>query len=781
MDNYLKGFGNIKFVEKNIGGSLKEDNQDNPEVNKDNVKNFNDQNNIIINNKEDYERLLDFYNKINREKNSNDSYIERKDNEKTTTVYRINNYPNTVDDIIFSNPLIFPKEYDMYHDYLEKKNINPINTQVVKTKHYINIDSANRELNSTLNIDKYIDLIDNSLEFIDNSNYFRIYLNNQQYKLKPNDYIILRGLKNYENYYENLNFFFENGSPTVIIDIFPNYINKIKYYDVLIEISGVTYDNSLIWKNIPLEIINSLQKLYLKYVDNIPKLAFDLPINFYSDNNVDKTLVSNCKITFLNLGNYPINLINASTPINAKNLLNYLIIKNITNSFIECFLTSNISLNDKINLEGYWKNNNFRTGKNIQIGKINGFIQGFPNPNSYSIYLNKTYKNIAELKIVSSEIPNVQQNISINSKDVSINNTTDVNLKYIQESNNKLYWQNINDIGIYSIELDPGYYSYPELKITIEKKVSEIKRNMIFKETNLYEYNIMSVEFDEVSSKTIFRLFDLYNLPYCLESISTEKINDTTFYTIRISHPFHNLSKKNRIFISNSTDYFYIDKKYINIPEGHLITNVINNNVYEITLSNINEIPDVGNTNGGANINLKTYATFRLFFNFKDTFGSLIGFKLAGIEYSITEYASDKNNYSISNYDPYFYNISTILVINNNITPFDLINTYSQQTKRYILLLVDGFNLNNNPNGPSYCYKFLLNGKQNSYLYNTFVPSPIYINPPLRSLNTLNITFINPDGGLVNFGSLNHSMTLELTTLNNLPENTNLSTFMSRI
>ena len=95
--------------------------------------------------------------------------------------------------------------------------------------------------------------------------------------------------------------------------------------------------------------------------------------------------------------------------------------------------------------------------------------------------------------------------------------------------------------------------------------------------------------------------------------------------------------------------------------------------------------------------------------------------------------------------------------------------------------MINGFNLNNNPNGQSYFYKFLLNGKQNSYLYNTFVPTPIYINPPLRSLNSLNLTFINPDGGLVNFGSLNHSLTLEITTLNNLPENTNMSTFMSRI
>ena len=121
--NNMELYENINFTEKHIGGS-----------NNDSTSSFNNQMNIIDNKNNDYQRLLDFNNKIEREKNKNDNYVERIDNEKRTTVYRINNYPTYVDDINVSNPVIYPKNYDMYFDYLQKKNINQINTQVIKKK-----------------------------------------------------------------------------------------------------------------------------------------------------------------------------------------------------------------------------------------------------------------------------------------------------------------------------------------------------------------------------------------------------------------------------------------------------------------------------------------------------------------------------------------------------------------------------------------------------------------------------------------------------------------------
>ena len=121
--NNLELYQNINFTEKHIGGQ-----------NNDTSNSFNNQLNIISNSNDDYQRTLNYNNKIERDKNKNDNYVERLDNEKRTTVYRINNYPTYVDDINFSNPVIYPKDYNMYFDYLQKKNINQINTQVIKKK-----------------------------------------------------------------------------------------------------------------------------------------------------------------------------------------------------------------------------------------------------------------------------------------------------------------------------------------------------------------------------------------------------------------------------------------------------------------------------------------------------------------------------------------------------------------------------------------------------------------------------------------------------------------------
>ena len=121
--NNLELYQDITFTEKHIGGK-----------NQDTSNSFNNQANILANNNNDYERLLDYNNKIEREKNKNDNYVERLDNEKHTTVYRINNYPTYIDDVNYSNPTIYPKDYNMYFEYLNKKNISNINTQVVKKK-----------------------------------------------------------------------------------------------------------------------------------------------------------------------------------------------------------------------------------------------------------------------------------------------------------------------------------------------------------------------------------------------------------------------------------------------------------------------------------------------------------------------------------------------------------------------------------------------------------------------------------------------------------------------
>lgn len=776
--NNTTDINEINFLDKHIGGD-----------DKDTIKNFNDQTNIIKNKETDYNKMIDYFNKIERTKNENNEYTERLDNEQHATIYRINNFPTYVDDVNFSNPLIYPKDYDPYFSYLNKKNINPLNTQVVKQKEYLNIDSSNRVSSSSLNISEYLSIKDYGLVFKNNSNIFKIYINKiQKTKILLNKFIILRGFKAYVNYYENINFFFTDDSPTVIIDIKPNFSQKIPYINITIIIEELKINV----KNIPNNLLNGLHKVYIVDYNSDKRLAFDLPINFYSSNQNDNIAFSSCKITFNCLGNYPVNLINANTPLTSNNLTNYLTISKISENYIEVLLTNTLSLNKNISLDGYWENDSFFTGKNIQIGLIDGFVEAFPSANNFEIFLTKTYNNIAEIKIISSEIPNVQKNIIKQTQNKNVKTNTNINktlyvnnninLVYIETPNNKLYWENILDNGIYYIELESGNYNYLLLKKIIEEKVSNVKRNTIIKNDFIFEYNSMEVEFNEKTNQTNFTMFDIYNNPNCLIEYSNIATQDeSNKFKIKIYLQNHNLNVGDKIFISNSLDYFVISKEYINSSLGHNVSNILDNSYFEIILSNINPIEDVGNTKGGYSIIIKKYAIFRLYFNFKDTFGSLMGFRFVGYDDSITSYSSSLYNYVINNTQPYYNDIGGILIVDGNFPPQNLITAFQSESYTYLLLLAEGLNNNNNPNGPAYFYKFLINQPPDNYLFNTFVNSPVYFNPPIRELNKLKLSLVYPNGGLVDMGNLNYSLTFEITTINNLPENTHINTNMSRI
>lgn len=788
--NNLSNINDIDLLDNYIGGE-----------NEDNLKNFNNQTNIVSNNENNFTKIIDYHNKLKRDKNKNDEYIERLDNEQQTTIYRLNNFPTYVDDVNYSNPLIYPKDYDPYFDYLFKKNINPINTQVVKKKEYLNIDSANRASSASVNISNYLNVKNYGLEFKNNSNTFKIYLekpiNVKDEEFKLNEFIILRGFKSYVNNYDSLDFFFTQGSNTVVIDIEPNYTQTIAYTNVTIVIEGLgVSDTNRYWKNIPYELLNDIHKIFIIKTNDGIRLAFNLPINFYSQNQNDNILTSSCKIIFNCLGNYPINLINANTPLTPSNLSNYLIITDVQTNYLEILLTNTINLNDNIPLDGYWENDSFFTGKNVQIGKISGYVDGFSSSNNFSIFLNKTYNNVAEIKIISSIIPNVQKNIinglnlvdkvNINTnKSFVSNNLTYLNnqnnLIYIEVVNNKLYWENILDEGIYNIELETGNYTYNVLKDLIEYNVSKVRRIPIFKNEYLSEYNEMQVNFNTEINKAEFVLYDNYNLPNSLVEFFNVSTSNRNIFKIKIYCPYHNLKVNDVVYISNSTDYYVIDGIYINDPLGHKVSNIYDDKYFEIVISDINTINNVGDTKGGYNLKLKKKAIFRLFFNFTDTFGQLMGFKFVGLEYSITNYSQQENDYIITNKESYYNDISSILIVNNNIKPQNLITDFSSEFYTYFLLLAENLNNNNNPNGPSYFYKFLIDKPPENYLFNTFVNSPVYFNPPIRTLNELKLTLVYPNGGLVNMGNLNYSLTFEITTINNLPENTNINTNMSRI
>ena len=84
-------------------------------------------------------------------------------------------------------------------------------------------------------------------------------------------------------------------------------------------------------------------------------------------------------------------------------------------------------------------------------------VIGYPNPNSYRIYLKNPMSNVISVKMESTEFTNTSFIIS--------------------DSNNKIYWQNeLDGDYVYNVTLDKGYYYYDTLAAEIQNKMGKVNR-----------------------------------------------------------------------------------------------------------------------------------------------------------------------------------------------------------------------------------------------------------------------------------------------------------------
>ena len=737
------------FLETHIGGNLD-----------DNVEEFNDQKEIIKEGENNYIETLNL-NTENKRKH-NKKLLHKEKYEKN---YRQNNVPTIIDENVnISNPIIYPREYDPYFEYLSNKNLNPINNQVILEKTRINIDSANRNVLTTSTVESFVTLQNNPLLFKNDSSTMTILVDNKKEKFSVNDKISLMGVDVYNINYKGMKFFFKNHSNEVILNIYPNYEIPIPYYNIMIKIQNVTNNGLDYFKNIPLNIINTIVPVTIDNDNGDLKLKFNIPIPFYTDNELDSTITSDCIVTFYSLGNYPLNLVNAHYPITEYNLTGSYTVLHANDTSIHVKLLNEISLTNTINLQGNWINDIFYTGgSNIQIAKINNIEKGYFSMSNYKIPLKKIMNNIVSIKMIGSEFPDTQKVFD-----------DYVTQNKITISNNNFYWENAIDVNSYKIVIPVGNYNIEELKITMETLISNVKRTFV-DSTNIYPYNDMNIDFDRDSNMTSITSFNNYILPDSLISVTNDSI-------IKINQKQHNLQVGDNIIIKNSTDFKKISNIYINMK--HIVTNVLDSDNYEITLENINLIADVGDTHGGKEIIIKTHNSFRLFFNESNTCGKQIGFKYSGFSGSVTPFCNINNNYTIKNTQSYIFDISKILTVNNKLSNIEQSSRdINLSGYNYFLIQCNNFNQNLNPNGIDYFYKIQLNRRfaNDNILFNTFVDAPITFNPPLKMLDSFDFTFYNPIGDVWNFYNTNHSFTLEITEITNYPENTNLSTYISRI
>jgi hypothetical protein len=534
---------------------------------------------------------------------------------------------------------------------------------------------------------------------------------------------------------------------------------KIDTSKLYVTISGITgNDLSTYIGNIPINLINKTQQIYLTsdYDSSGTLNTFYIKLPIVS-NGLQATSTFNIKFEFEHYNGIPIFEINADYPINNYHTNGYQVINAINSGSlyfqvyppVESSLYQNISYNNFGNTNMYLKT----------IESIN---KGYPNSNSYTLQLPKTYSGIVQVKSISSIFPNVLKAFKAAPSD---------------NQNNLLYFQDIdNGNEIQVIELEEGNYTSQEFIDQMENKFSQLTRtNDISGSVYLPNYYV------KINIKANQDLIEFNNYRKAILSKPIITVTppiqqaDTSIgvgsYKITLNHSNHNItSVGTEIILENFIDHLGISA--LNFNGVHKVVEIIDENRYSIELTNINLSPTKNITNGGFNATVLKPGLFRFFFNKEYSMGTQIGFRNVGEPGSITSYKS-----KITNKDKYENEINFDALKNLNI----FTNTSLTFTSDYYINIVTPqLSIIKNTAAPFDLFaKVYFSNNNTEVMIDSVITPPVYYYNPIRYLNELSFSFYDAKGNLFDFDNVDHSFILELTMVDNIPENTQLNSTRS--
>lgn len=193
----------------------------------------------------------------------------------------------------------------------------------------------------------------------------------------------------------------------------------------------------------------------------------------------------------------------------------------------------------------------------------------------------------------------------------------------------------------------------------------------------------------------------------------------------------------------------------------------------QLTPIDIGQYTTRNSTLKGGIFYLYTPNVFRLLFDKSDTLGTLLGFANVGETYAVTKYAKE-----ITNKDPYQPDISPIQSIDTT-SPG---NAIILSGNNYILMVCQEMPVIETIGSIKNAFaKILLVGIPGKTSINTFVSTPKIFYEPIQELSQLTLAFYSANGNLYDFNGLDHSFTLEITTLDELPFDTHVNTHTGKI
>lgn len=651
-----------------------------------------------------------------------------------------------------------------------QNNKNVVNKIIKST--LINVDSTYRNIypKHIYKSDGRI-LDSNPLIFTKDSNIIKINYNN--HGLKNGDLIIMQNVTGISKTIVNSFYLLNKFKYMIIIFndnmIDSNYKDYIDRLNINIELYGEQTIKNMI-NNIPLNSILGIKKVL--NANDIPLLSLsnstidkiitpifndynidilnknvifiELPLEYINENQPILQINQVFKLSYLHIGGIPLGYLNANYPINNTNYQSqHEIYKVIDSNNFEIM----IKYKSFMDITG--------GGKYIQIMKILNSIIGYPDSNDYVINLKKSFNNVINIELISTEFPYVDLIIR-------------------KGINDKLYWKNIDDGNyIYNIIIDEGTYTTNTLLnkllyyLNNTPLVSSINSNLDF-----VIYNLFEISFEPNNQKIVFTPYKQSSLPNSL-SIRTELLDNNYYYILTVNHKNNLVSVNDIVTIigstnvtmkiekNNKTQIFSFSASYINT--NHKVYSIdLSNETYDIILGlrdNIfTELVEV-ESRGDQNIKVKTKTKVSFLFDRKDTLGEIIGFKNVGEENSITEFST-----SISNKDNYV-NAINLDTVGNELTYNSGFINLSGRYNYFLMYLNDIEFVYSNSNLPSAFAKIQLSGNPGDILFNTFVKQPddIYSKAfPISNLTELSLKFFYPDGNKVEFRNTNHSFTIRI-------------------
>lgn len=702
-------------------------------------------------------------------------------------------------------------QYDPYLGYEYDHGLYIDNTQRRRyIYNYIDINSVYRQQQSIIDVNNEYQLTSNPLTFTTGSNIMHITTNPLLFNVNDpitltnvtSKYVVLRTIRGTIN---NMQL------PT--FEILPGYNFMKIWYDhhvpltypstvrttIQLVINGIVGDSppvngiSTFLGNIPVSTLNTTQIFYLTLTqDNlnpIPPITdilaidphyFDPSSDYFfvvipialqalcslldalNGDNTCYTLANyNFNMLFTSLEAIPLNTINTSSQINPNQLTSFHIISSIDSTGISimlpftAFTDTDSANNDTVTINS--------GGNFILLGHISQITTGYPNPNSYTIGLPAIYHNVISIKLASTEIPNANKTIR----------------DYPSASvNNKLYWNDIDDGDyLYQISVPAGNYTPDDLITALSAAFAATPRinssstydKLTYTATHFIETTINLNT--NVVTFTPYKEFLLQNP--IIDVYPTISVNPNigveggVTYQLTINQTNHGITAIGTvILIQNATDDFGIPAATIN--GTHPVTKIISLNQYMISLPYFTLNSTRTNTGGGVNVFIYVPDTVRFRFDQPDTLGTVLGFRNPGDPLSITPYSS-----LISNAAPYAQELTTnILGQPVNITN----NSLQMAGDNYILMTADPVQVYQSISViPNAFAKIILCDSPGKILYNSFVNMTQLYENPISTLSELSIAFYTPNGALVDFDGLEHSFTLEIVTVADIPKDTRIN------